>query len=653
MRKQVSFGLMCRGLALVASFCVVSCLYAQSWSGIVSSPRAINWSTAGVPGGIPARTTICTTLNPGATADQISSALQACPAGEAVYLSAGTYNLSSGITFGAHSNVTLRGAGANQTLLVFTGSNACQGFPGAICAASADTNYWGGPSNTANWTAGYAQGATSITLNSDSNLVVGAPLTLDQADDTTDTGDVFVCYTPQGTCSTNGDNGGFLRTGRSQEQVVTVTSISGSGSSYTVGISPGLYMPNWNACHNSSGCSPGAWWATSPAYGDGVENLSIDSTNSGDNSSVVLFNCSGCWVSGIRSISPGRSHVMVWQSPHCTVQNNYLYGTANANTSSYGIETANGSDSLIQNNILQKLAGPLVSSGTCSGCVWAYNFDINNYYTVSASYQQQSMYPHSVGDDHELLEGNQGAGFYSDNFHGTHHFMTLFRNDYNGSQPNGGNTTTGGLGPELLNAYSRFYNIVGNVFGTGSVFNVYQCTTSSCPNGTAIYDIGDGDEVPNDSNVQRTLMRWGNYDTVTAAVRWCGSSSNTGWSTTCSSTSEIPSGIANYANAVPSTTTLPASFYLSAEPSWWPSTKPWPPIGPDVTGGNMAGLGGHAYSIPAADCYANAMSGPANGTGSVLSFNASSCYGTSTVTSTPPPATTAPNPPTNLKAAAQ
>ena len=650
MRKPVSFDRVWRGLALVAPLCVASCLYAQSWSGIIQSPRAIDWSTAGVPGGIPARTTICSTLNPGATAAQISSALQACPAGETVFLSAGTYNLSSGITFGAHSDVTLRGAGANQTILVFTGGNGCSGLAATICAASADVNYNLGPSNTANWTAGYAQGATSITLSSTKNLAVGAPLTLDQADDTIDSGNIFVCYTPQGTCSTNGDNGGFMRTGRSQEQVVTVTSISGN----TVGISPGLYMPNWNACNNGGSCSPGAWWASSPAYGDGVEELSVNATNAGVDSDVEMFNCSGCWVSGIRGIDPGRSHVLLWQSPHNTVQNSYFYATANANSSSYGVETANASDSLIQNNIFQTIAAPEVSSGTCSGCVWAYNFDINNYYTVSNTWQMLGMFPHSVGDDHILMEGNQGAGVDSDDFHGTHHFQTLFRNDYNGFQPNGGNTTTSGVGPVYLWSFSRFYNVVGNVLGTTATTYSYQCTITSCPNGFSIFNIGEGDEVPNDSNVQRTLLRWGNYDTGSAAVRWCGNSSNIGWATTCSSTSEIPSTIASYGNPIPSTTTLPASFYLSSEPAWWPSGKPWPAIGPDVSGGNVAGVGGHAYSIPAADCFANVMKGPANGTGAVLSFNAGSCYGAGSVTQNPPPPPPAfPSPPTNLKAVAQ
>src|SRR6267378_3615564 len=43
--------------------------HAQRWSGIVSPSRAMDWSTpgAGVAGGISNRTTVCATLNPGAT----------------------------------------------------------------------------------------------------------------------------------------------------------------------------------------------------------------------------------------------------------------------------------------------------------------------------------------------------------------------------------------------------------------------------------------------------------------------------------------------------------------------------------------------------------------------------------------------------------
>lgn len=617
---------MIRKAWLLCAFILCSCCpsFGQLWSGILSPSRAVDWSNAGVPGGIPSGSwTQCgATIAAGASAASINSAIAACGSNQYVQLSAGTYNLSTGLAL--KSKVALRGAGADSTFLIFSGSNSCDGEYASVCMASADVNYWGGPSNLANWTSGYSPGTASIVLDSVKNLAVGTPLTLDQMDDTSDTGDIFVCYTPQGTCSTDGDNGGFERAGRSQEQVVTVTSISGAGP-YTVGISPGIYMPNWAA-----GKSPQAWWPTSPIINAGVENLSIDNTNSGSLEGVGIFNCSGCWVSGIRSIDAGRSNVMAWQSPHTTVQNSYFYRTAHQASSSYGLELNNSSDSLAQNNIFQQLSVPYVNNGTCSGCVFSYNFSIDNLYDSGGgvyNYQMQDWFPHVAGDDHILAEGNQGAGMYSDNFHGTHQFQTVFRNAFNGYQPNNGNPTTGGLGALLINAYSRYYNVIGNVLGA-SIFTHYRDDLSTkYPFGTSIVDVGFGDGVPDDPVVAQTLMMWGNYDTVDAAVRWCGNSSDPGWSSMCNGVSEVPSTIANYANSVPSSTTLPPSFYLNAKPGWWPSGKAWPPIGPDVTGGNLAGYNGHAYTIPAADCYSNIMHGPSNGTGAVLTFSAAACYG--------------------------
>jgi len=59
---------------------------AQQWSGIIDPSRAIDWSNVGISGGIPNRTTICATLNPGASAAQISSAIASCPSGQVVFL---------------------------------------------------------------------------------------------------------------------------------------------------------------------------------------------------------------------------------------------------------------------------------------------------------------------------------------------------------------------------------------------------------------------------------------------------------------------------------------------------------------------------------------------------------------------------------------
>jgi hypothetical protein len=169
--------------------------------------------------------------------------------------------------------------------------------------------------------------------------------------------------------------------------------------------------------------------------------------------------------------------------------------------------------------------------------------------------------------------------------------------------------------------FSRFFNIIGNVFGQSGVQTSYQKTSSSGSE-PAIYVLGTGTETccqSGDANTASTLMRWGNYDTVNAAVRFVAT--------------EVPSGLtgvqAPYANPVPPTQALPASFYLPGKPAWWPASKVWPAIGPDVTGGNIPNVGGHAYTIPAQDCFTTTMSGPANGTGGVLSFNASNCYSAS------------------------
>src|SRR6185312_9816404 len=95
-------------------FLIIACSWAsaQQWSGILSSTRAIDWSTAGVAGGIPTNRTQCgSTLASSSTLAQIQTAINNCPAGQFVKLGTGTFTLSGGLSMKA--NVTLRGDGAN------------------------------------------------------------------------------------------------------------------------------------------------------------------------------------------------------------------------------------------------------------------------------------------------------------------------------------------------------------------------------------------------------------------------------------------------------------------------------------------------------------------------------------------------------------
>src|SRR5215470_8103606 len=74
---------------------------------LAAAGRSIDWSRAGVTGGIPNRTVICATLSPGATPAAINSAIAKCSNG-VVLLNAGTYTLNAGLTFRGTNNVTLR-----------------------------------------------------------------------------------------------------------------------------------------------------------------------------------------------------------------------------------------------------------------------------------------------------------------------------------------------------------------------------------------------------------------------------------------------------------------------------------------------------------------------------------------------------------------
>ncbi|HEY6770506.1 MAG TPA: hypothetical protein VI386_37660 [Candidatus Sulfotelmatobacter sp.] len=661
--------------------------YGQTWSGILDPSRAVDWSQAGVTGGIPTNRSQCVTSSCAAvsggtvTADSINAALSSAPANSYVLVPAGTFTMTSGINFyksngQPNSYVTLRGSGSNSTFLVFTGSSSsgnCNGHD--ICAASSDVNYVGGPTNSANWTGTngstgtYTKGANSIILSGVNNLAVGQPIILDQVDDQSDNGGLYVgceIYDGSPACYSGAGPNGFergsssLSTIRGQQQVVNVTSISGKGP-YTVGITPGTYASNWRTSQ-----APGAWWATNPVYGDAVEDISLDHTRGGDG--ITFFNCTGCWVKGIRSIrqsttGTGWGHVYLSICNHCTVRDSYFYGY---NGDTYGIPADVASDALVENNITQFPGELQFYNSDCEGCVASYNFAAgtlfgspgSNWLGLASEYHGILLY--------SLQEGNIGAGLQADSFHGTHDLNTTFRNRWDGKEQNQGYASTSDTVALRLNPGTRYHNVIGNVLGTPGYHAYYESTAPGTNLYTSVIGAGTYPETgTNDNLVKPTTMFWGNWDVVSNAVRWCGNSSDPGWTSPCSSASEVPTGLSAYSNPVPSSTKLPASFIYSQQPAWWPSGKAWPPIGPDVKGGNVGQCAGGTYdsseatsssqcaggkfavvasgmvvSIPAMDCYLNMMGGVVNGTGSPLAFDAAACYpttGTSTL-----------NPPTDL-----
>lgn len=645
--------------------------FGQSPSNFLDGTRApaAGWVNAGfsIPAySVPCSTTVSLATGSGAAAanaTSIQNALNSCDATHnVVLLPAGTYYVA-GFSFGTQGKQVLRGA---PTYIYSTTNANCAGDGGGICLIDATQDYSGSsdvlpPSGTRQclWTAGFSQGTTSITLSSCGGTPpLNQTLILDQANDTSDTSGVYMCDGSTSNCTYEGyrnANGRVISSVLySEEQVVYITSVTSlGGGSYTVGISPGIENTNIRI-----GQTPGAWW---PGFvqNDGIENMTIDFSQDPTGPSydlgVTMYNCYQCWEKNVRFIDPARNAVLLIQSAKDVIRDSYFYGAQSHTQTSYNIEADNDSDTLIENNVMQQVTQPVTLNGSTSGMVIDYNFVINSIF-VDSTWTWGFFMGHATSNNMNLWEGNIAYTLVGDNASGPSNQVTLYRNFFTGYKPGATNSAE----PFIMRALERDENYVGNVLGQPSYHTAYQgyptntTTFTTSGAGPLIYDIGAGgtgdvcslnppQSTLCDPLTFTTMMRWGNYDVVNAATQWTSSEAAPAANTYVSA--NFTTG---YFNSLAHT--LPASLIYSSKPSWWPSAKIWPSIGPDVSTGNVgictgtyagwmatnssqctggtlsAAWASHAVSNPAMDCYFNTMAGPTDGSGSALTFNAATCY---------------------------
>jgi hypothetical protein len=685
----------------------------QPWSGVLSSSRAVDWKdNAGIPGysgtgALPSDNwtqcgaTIAAYGSSGSSASPstIVNALNHsasgynCAANTYVLLGPGDFYLNSSIRNVGVSNVELRGSGPTQTRLHFSSTSACQGGNGGclIGFESSDNSYPSATTSAYNWTSGYAQGATSITLSSGANINANSTMIiLDQCDtgyggspcsgSAVDNGNYFNCgdayNASNGTgCSFNAANGGAARPHRFESEIVQATGCSpscGSSGQTTVTITPPLQHPNWAA-----GSTPQAW-LIQPARYVGVRNLSVDGTGTRATAGLSFYNDVDYWARNVAVKNAESIGIYADQDAHGDISSNYVYnpGQGNVGNDPSGINYT-GSNNLIANNIVQNAHTCIFGNGPVNGNVIAYNYNTNTF-TGDGFLFGCIWDGHSNGADYNLFEGNVAPQVLQDQTHGTHLMETWYRNFLTGwescANGNCGSSTAKNADVVAVEAmsYNRYNNLVGNVLGTpGVTTSGYQSSTDEyVTSGTTgyAYVVGSGNQtappdtvggpIPLDPVVAKTMMRWGNWDANNASTQW--------------DVAEVPSGISVYPNSIPSSTctsgsACPPSFFFSGRPAWWSSSIPFPAVGPDVSGGNVgqcsgkqntpgqyAGLpaiagsqcagttlqtawAGHVNAIPAMVCYLNSMKGPPDGTGPALSFDANSCYGGS---GSPPVAST-------------
>jgi hypothetical protein len=384
-----------------------------------------------------------------------------------------------------------------------------------------------------------------------------------------------------------------------------------------------VMAPNWR-----SGQRPSVWWmgsgASAIADHVGVESLTVDATNDGTPThpyaSIKFKSVSNFWIKNVRSMNAYAKNIDTSNVTRGSIVDSYIYGGQHVGPNSYGLDLdINTSYVLVENNIFQELGAATIVE-QAYGNVISYNYYISFRQPLDRGQNGMLNTNHGFSGA-QLAEGNDTNECLADNIHGTSWGITFFRNRCRGQD-------TPARSLFLLaasdQAFQRGENYIGNILGTSPYETQYTTTVIPPLPGAAIYALNISGYVEGnapartglrDPIVTSTLLRWGNYDVVTAATRWCA----TGREANCGGTSEIPTNRVPYINGnlLPASHTLPASFYLSAQPQFWTMasgygrTPPWPPIGPDVTGGTAPdGVGGFSYPIPAQLCYQNAPVDP-------------------------------------------
>lgn len=662
---------------------------AMPWSGLITYPRGVDWSNSGIVGNnsgtLPSSSyTQCgSTLAAGSYAGStITSSLAGCGASTFYLLGAGTFNISGQIALPTSGKVVLRGSGAASTFLVHTGSGAagCAQSSTFICLSPPDTSFTTQPPpNTCTWTAGFSQGTTSVTLSNLAGTCLTAISTSNPTllfFDACDTGysgaacgtgtavdntNLFICgdiYTTGPTlgCSADGPDGGGSRPERDQLEIHIATAVNtGTG---VVTLATPLLMPNWAALSNKQ------VWIQQPVTLEGVENLSVDTSNgTAPNQAIELFGCYHCWVSGVRVVNGKRALINLFQTSNTIVQSSYLYTCTGTAPSCYGIRQSASANNLIANNIIQGVLSPVFDDGASTGHVFIGNFIVNDQDPSNS--MSPAMTEHA-GNYMDLFEHNCVNQISSDDIHGTGSLITKFRNCLWGWESKPSTPVTGFTQGISDYAFARYENDLGNVIGTPGYHGAY----STCGS-TSIYFAGCGigaasPAIPADTLGKTTSVFWDTYDIVTNAIRLCGNSLNTNFASAgnCNNVSEAGASASTFPAFVPvvgdtavGQAALPASFFYTARPTWWDVSIPFPAVGPDVSSGNVgqcsgalntvgqfngtaalsnaqcgshgftsSSWAGHINAIPAMVCALNTMGMPPDGSGAALTFDASTCF---------------------------
>jgi hypothetical protein len=565
------------------------------------SDRVTTWKP-GVPGGVPARSTICAHIsaatfgNGAADATMgIQSAISACSAGQVVLLSAGTFTINNGNLLLIYKGITLRGAGPGQTILQKTdgarpGVEATGSKPSPIVilgpARWANDDHFGF-AGSSNLTADAVKGAYSITVDSPRDFKAGQTVLLDELSgaawqtDPQGRGQIWAApdfrvvwqlHDPRqptddplkipANVANHDAFEWFSRLDRPTAEIKQIASVAGG----TITFSTPIHI-SYRTSHTAQLTRYSVRVANA-----GIENLSVIG---GDNGNIRFQWCDSCWAKSIDNSAWHDEAFAVENSFRVEIRDSYVHDAAWAQPGGggYAISLSQGtSEVLVENSIIIKANKVMVARAAGAGSVFGYNYVEDGYINTSGGWIEIGLNgSHMVGSHHMLFEGNYAFNFDSDKTHGNAIYHTVFRNYLVGVRAPFKNQLGGDLiddanqrthGPRRAAgaaAFSYWHTFVGNVLGQPGKMSgwEYEATGNFLMRSATIWLLGwdDWAPYPTDPNVVATTLRHGNYDYVTNSVVW-------------------DPRITDH--------TLPASLYLTQKPDFFNAGRgyTWPWVDP-------------------------------------------------------------------------
>lgn len=357
--------------------------------------RLVDWTRAGVEGGIPDYTTTIDFLaqggdNTGLTdnSDRLQEIIDGLSTDTVINFPAGTYRFDDRIDFITNSSrelpgVILRGAGTHLTKFLFMDPAAED--RGLFDVLGVDSG------SAKNITGGLTKGSTSITLDSVSGLAVGDWLWIRQDNDP-----VAMATTrdiPDYESTIDNNNGWAARV---VGQMVKVASVTANGVTLEQPLHLDFTWPNPTA------------QKILEVSGVGFEDFTLDNgLGSAGRFNFDFTRAVNCWIKNVHSLMAMRSHVAVSGSAHIEIRDSYFndayrhdggghgYGAQLLDTSTY---------CLVENNVFRNLRHAMIWKEGANGNAYTYNYSTDGKQDGSPVAKDISGHGHYAFAN--LIEGN-------------------------------------------------------------------------------------------------------------------------------------------------------------------------------------------------------------------------------------------------------